>query len=106
MIATEQYPKGLGPTVPHLSRHFVENPAAKTKFTMLVPEVLAQLKKWKKVDTVVLCGIETHVCILATCQDLRAEGLNVSEAMYEVFRRWGTLYYRHWSNRWIDLSIY
>ena len=84
MIATEQYPKGLGPTVPHLSRHFVENPAAKTKFTMLVPEVLAQLKKWKKVDTVVLCGIETHVCIIATCQDLRAEGLNVSEAMYAV----------------------
>ena len=79
MIATEQYPKGLGPTVPHLSRHFAENPAAKTKFTMLVPEVLAQLKKLKKVDTVVLCGIETHVCILATCQDLRAQGFNVSD---------------------------
>ena len=48
---------------------------------MLVPEVLAQLKEWTaKVDTVVLCGIETHVCILATCQDLRAEGFNVSEA--------------------------
>lgn len=78
VIATEQYPKGLGPTVPHLSRHFSQTPAAKTKFTMLVPEVLAQLKELTaKVDTVVLCGIETHVCILATCQDLRAEGFNV-----------------------------
>ena len=39
------------------------------------------MKEWTaKVDTVVLCGIETHVCILATCQDLRAEGFNVSEA--------------------------
>ena len=49
---------------------------------MLVPEVAAQLKEMRKkreVDTVVLCGIETHVCILATCQDLRAQGFNVSD---------------------------
>ena len=53
----------------------------KTKFTMLVPEVWAQLKEMHKrgVNTVVLCGIETHVCILATCQDLRAEGFKVSD---------------------------
>ena len=38
----------------------------------------------KEVDTVVLCGIETHVCILATCQDLRAEGFNVREAIFEM----------------------
>ena len=79
VIATEQYPKGLGPTVPHLARHFARTPSAKTRFTMLVPEVSARLKELKRADTVVLCGIEAHVCILATCQDLRAEGFNVSE---------------------------
>ncbi len=25
----------------------------------------------------VLCGLETHVCVVATCQDLRRRGLNV-----------------------------
>ena len=54
---------------------------------MVVPEVAAQLKELRKrgVDTVVLCGIETHVCILATCQDLRAEGLNVSDNSDEQY---------------------
>ena len=59
----------------------------KTKFTMVVPEVEAQLKEMRKrgADTVVLCGIETHVCILATCQDLRAGGLNVSDNSDEQY---------------------
>ena len=54
---------------------------------MLVPEVWEQLKEMHKrgVNTVVLCGIETHVCILATCQDLRAEGLNVSDNSDEQY---------------------
>ncbi len=29
------------------------------------------------VDTVILCGLETHVCILATCQDLLRKGFKV-----------------------------
>ena len=54
---------------------------------MVVPEVLAQLKELSKrgVDTVVLCGIETHVCILATCQDLRAEKFRVSSNSDEQY---------------------
>ena len=61
----------------------------KTKFTMLVPEVATQLKDMRKrgADTVVLCGIETHVCILATCQDLRAQGFNVSDNLSLIKRK-------------------
>jgi nicotinamidase-related amidase len=55
-------------------------PVAKTKFSMLVPEVderLDQLKAARFTDTVVLCDIETHVCVVATCIDLIHRGYNV-----------------------------
>ncbi|KAJ1921953.1 hypothetical protein H4219_000300 [Mycoemilia scoparia] len=56
-IITEQYPKGLGNTVPELD---VENAAAvvpKTKFSMLVPEVETKLKEFQT-KSVVIFGIE------------------------------------------------
>ncbi len=55
-------------------------PVAKTKFTMVVPEVEQKLDEFKanEVDTIVLCGIETHVCIVATCIDLIHRGFNVN----------------------------
>ena len=76
--------QGLGSTVSPLSDNLVQagtQPVAKTKFTMVVPEVelrLDGLFKNKNIDTIVLCGIETHVCILATCIDLIHRGFNVS----------------------------
>lgn len=79
-ISTEQYPKGLGSTVEPL-KSLISSSVAKTKFTMIVPEVeekLDQLKNSRSgMDTIVLCGIETHVCIVATCIDLIHRGFNV-----------------------------
>jgi len=55
-----------------------ENITAKTKFTMLVPEVCQRLDQLAaNVDIAILCGIETHVCVEATCRDLIKRGLNV-----------------------------
>ena len=76
--------QGLGATVEPLKTTLNEmdcHPVSKTKFTMLVPDVeskLEALKSSKDVDTVILCGIETHVCIVATCIDLLHLGFNVS----------------------------
>ena len=76
--------QGLGATVEPLKTTLNEmecHPVSKTKFTMLVPEVseaLGGLKSKIDVDTVILCGIETHVCIVATCIDLLDSGFNVS----------------------------
>ena len=76
--------QGLGATVEPLKTTLNEmgcHPVSKTKFTMLVPAVLKALealKYDKDVDTVILCGIETHVCIVATCIDLIDRGFNVS----------------------------
>ena len=38
-----------------------------------------QSKSTSPVDTIILVGIETHVCIIATCIDLIHRGFNVSE---------------------------
>ena len=56
-------------------------PFAKTRFSMMVPEVEDQLRlsrDFKVVDTVVLLGIEAHVCVNATCIDLIHRGYNVN----------------------------
>lgn len=84
MVATEQYPKGLGSTVEPLKSLLSEQPFSKTQFTMLVGDVenrldnlRRQTKPTTSVDTIVLVGIETHVCIIATCIDLVHRGFNV-----------------------------
>merc|ERR1712093_320794 len=82
VIATEQNPKSLGQTVPlplldlpsHLRPDWV--PLAKTKFSMMVPQVEQQLDEWGT-KSVVLFGIESHVCVLQTTLDLLERGIDV-----------------------------
>lgn len=70
---------GLGNTVPELglSAYPDIKPVAKTKFTMCVEEPLKQLSNSPEINTVVLCGIEAHVCIQQTAIDLRTNGFEV-----------------------------
>ena len=52
----------------------------KTQFTMLVPELVENLEAMRSYDgrdTIILAGIETHVCVLATAQDLIERGFIV-----------------------------
>ena len=67
-FATEQYPKGLGPTVPEIElAKFNIVPHAKTCFTMAVPELVEQMKAAQpETKSVILCGIETQACITHT----------------------------------------
>jgi len=67
LIVTEQYPKVLGSTDKDLdiSRAALVQP--KTLFSMLTPEVESKLNG---IESVVLFGIESHVCVLQTCLDL------------------------------------
>lgn len=55
-----QYPKGLGETVPELKEKLKEGQArfSKTKFTMLIPEVISQLESNHAIQHIVLFGIE------------------------------------------------
>ncbi|GBG25724.1 Isochorismatase domain-containing protein 1 [Hondaea fermentalgiana] len=72
-IFTEQNPDKLGATCEEISTDgFPVYP--KTKFSMLTPEVRAELAKPKTEErTCVLFGIESHVCVYQTAMDLLAE---------------------------------
>lgn len=90
---TEQYPKGLGPTPPELASLL---PPALTKtafsccgcdaFTTLIDAPPSPVHA-SPVHAVVLCGLETHVCIAQTAFDLLARGLRVFIAADAVASR-------------------
>jgi hypothetical protein len=72
----EQYPQGLGGTIPELVHLLVGcSPIAKTSFSALRdPVVRARFEKIGR-SQVLLTGIETHVCIYQTAMDLVARGI-------------------------------
>src|SRR5262245_41460401 len=74
--ATEQYPKGLGPTVPELAAKLPER-AAKVAFSCCaIPGVTDSLHRGPR-PKVVLAGIAPHVCVLRTALALLAEDFRV-----------------------------
>lgn len=77
LIVTEQYPSGLGHTVPEIKIDHAIGVYPKTKFSMCIPEVIKEMEKINNLQCVVLFGIETHACIEQTAIDLRGKGLNV-----------------------------
>ncbi|EIM88303.1 Isochorismatase hydrolase [Stereum hirsutum FP-91666 SS1] len=80
VIFTEQNPKALGPTVPELSSEALGplhlGTIEKTLFSMMTPEVTSLLRA-KQFRSIVLFGIESHVCVLQSALDLLAEGYGV-----------------------------
>uniref|UniRef100_UPI00398ED20C isochorismatase domain-containing protein 2 isoform X1 n=1 Tax=Pristiophorus japonicus TaxID=55135 RepID=UPI00398ED20C len=76
VVVTEQYPKGLGPTVPELGAEAIRK-FAKTCFSMITPEVEEELRSLPELESVILCGIETQACIMSTALDLLERGLDV-----------------------------
>jgi nicotinamidase-related amidase len=68
ILVTEQYPQGLGATVPAIKDALGDayRPIPKTAFSAFgEPEFVSALEELE-VDTVVLIGIETHICVLQT----------------------------------------
>lgn len=72
IVLTEQYPKGLGRTIVEIRDALPEyNPIEKISFSACAEDgffigKLGELGRKK----VILCGIETHICVLQTCLDL------------------------------------
>ncbi|KAJ8338717.1 hypothetical protein SKAU_G00355030 [Synaphobranchus kaupii] len=77
VIVSEQYPKGLGSTVQEMDLAGAKLVFPKTKFSMVLPEVEAALAEIPGLRSVVLFGVETHVCIQQTALDLIGRGLEV-----------------------------
>ncbi|MCG6552903.1 MAG: hydrolase [Candidatus Magnetominusculus sp. LBB02] len=78
IIVTEQYPKGLGPTVSEIKDSLpVYEPIEKTFFSACAEAGFNEILRRFAKKQVVLCGIETHICVLQTCLDLIVEGYEV-----------------------------
>jgi len=71
MIITEQYSKGLGPTIETLRPLLSDtHPIEKMSFSCCgVGDVISELKRAGRRQVIIL-GIETHVCVLQTTLDL------------------------------------
>jgi nicotinamidase-related amidase len=74
--ATEQYPRGLGPTVAELIGYFPARPDKTAFSSCACPSVVEQFRRQARTK-IVVTGIETHVCVLHTTLDLLAANFRV-----------------------------
>lgn len=88
ILVTEQYPKGLGHTLPELREALgTVEPLEKVAFSCCEAEGFGARLKAMKRKQVILAGIEAHVCVLLTGLDLLAEGYTVHVAADAVTSR-------------------
>ncbi|MBY4678328.1 hydrolase [Marinobacterium arenosum] len=78
LLASEQYPQGVGPTTETLLERLpADKVFGKTHFSAVqAPEVGPQIEALDR-EQIVICGMEAHVCVLQTALDLRARGKQV-----------------------------
>lgn len=78
-ILTEQYSKGLGPTVDDLLKFRGASPVIeKTHFSCMQEETFSEAFRALERKQVVIAGMEAHICVLQTGVQLMEEG-------YEIF---------------------
>ena len=77
LIVTEQYPKGLGKTSNEISLPLNQHLIEKTEFSCFGNKEFVEKIKELGVDSIILFGIEAHVCILQTALDALKNGLDV-----------------------------
>ena len=79
VIVTEQYPNGLGHTAEEIQLMLAEGTEVyeKTAFSSCGAAQFEKKLKTLKVEQVVICGLETHVCVNQTAHDLLDRGFQV-----------------------------
>ncbi len=89
IIWTEQYKKGLGDTTPEIKQAIGDaaKPLEKMTFGCLTDPHIKQRFDELRRRTVILCGIEAHVCVLQTAMVALDEGLRVALAEDAVSSR-------------------
>ncbi len=79
ILVTEQYPRGLGPTVKEVRDALGDvTPIEKLSFSCCAETRFMQALQATGARDVLLCGMETHVCLMQTALDLL-------DANYHVF---------------------
>ena len=75
---TEQYPQGLGETAKEIKAELEGEAIQKLSFSCSGAGNLFSELKEKNISQVIVCGIETHVCVQQTTLDLLANGFQVN----------------------------
>ena len=89
-LVTTQYAKGLGNTVPQISSLLPDTPSIdKLMFSCFGSDVFCNLLKKLpgQRTTVLLCGMETHICVMQTALGALGEGYLVHVAADAVSSR-------------------
>jgi nicotinamidase-related amidase len=89
ILGTEQYPQGLGETLPEIRQHYPASASCMTKtgFSCCAADgFTASLQRLGR-KQVVLAGMETHVCVLQTALELKQIGFEVFVAQDSVCAR-------------------
>jgi nicotinamidase-related amidase len=86
VVGTEQYPKGLGPTLPELAQRLGPLPSKLTFSCGGCPEIFEELRS-RGVHKLLIVGVEAHVCVAQTAMDLMADGWRVYVAVDAVGSR-------------------
>jgi nicotinamidase-related amidase len=77
VIASEQYPQGLGHTAPELAVVLPpEGVRTKVHFSCVADKCFEDVPAWRR-PQIVVAGTEAHVCVLQTVLDLAARGTKV-----------------------------
>ncbi len=79
MVLSEQYPKGLGATVPEIRSVVGETQTAypKTTFSCWGDEAIRAAIEETGCSNVIVCGAETHICVLQSAIDMKDAGKHV-----------------------------
>ncbi len=90
VLATQQYTKGLGPTVAPVEEALVAASAArfeKVSFSAVPADGFGAALDATGATTAVVVGVESHVCVFQTVRDLVNRGLGVAVAVDGVCSR-------------------
>jgi nicotinamidase-related amidase len=92
VLATEQYPAGLGPTVPELAQRLPSPILSKLSFSCTGCAGLLDTLADRGITRILVCGIEAHVCVAQTVLDLLSAGWRVYVAVDAIGSRFDVDY--------------
>ena len=79
ILICQQVPKALGPTIPEITELLPDiEPVNKSSFSCSGEEQFNKKLNSLNVGQVIICGIETHVCVYQTALDLLRKGYDVN----------------------------
>jgi nicotinamidase-related amidase len=95
ILITEQYPKGLGRTIPEIASEIPKiTPIEKMTFSCCQSSIFIKNLENLNVEQILLTGMETHICVLQTALDAIQAGYKaqvVDDAVCSrVKERWET----------------